>query len=173
MKIKNRHVYETLIFDVFGVLFDYNKTFKSLLKMGALSLHISLGSSKNIFSPFHETIALLKQCYQHYNAEGKRSYNLYVLSNMTTKTTEVLTKKFPEVFSLFDGIVTSGSCGFKKPDPRIFNHLLLSYNLNPHTCLFFDDKQKNIKAAEALGITGIICNEIKRIKDQLAMLDIL
>ncbi len=158
--------YQAIIFDVFGVLINFKKNPRALLKMGALSLHLELGSSEKIFDPIDPIVSLLKRCHQKKN----RVYKLFILSNMKKKTTDVLVKNFPEIFSLFDGIVTSGITGFKKPDKRIYEYLLNLHTLDPTTCIFLDDKKNNIDAAANLGMTGILCDTIPSVEDRFRKL---
>ncbi|GIH22109.1 hypothetical protein Aph01nite_04190 [Acrocarpospora phusangensis] len=56
---------------------------------------------------------------------------------------------------LFDQVVISGEVGMRKPEPRIFHHALDLIALAPAQCVFIDDIQANITAAEALGIQGL------------------
>ncbi|GII53339.1 hypothetical protein Pth03_17280 [Planotetraspora thailandica] len=56
---------------------------------------------------------------------------------------------------LFDAVVISGEVGMRKPEPRIFHHALGLVGLEPEQCVFIDDIEANIQAAEALGIVGI------------------
>ena len=52
------------------------------------------------------------------------------------------------VFSCFEKVT--------KPDERIYKILCQRYSLDPTQCVFIDDTQKNIAAAEALGMRGIL-----------------
>ncbi|GAA0396320.1 hypothetical protein Acor_49080 [Acrocarpospora corrugata] len=56
---------------------------------------------------------------------------------------------------LFDKIVISGEVGMRKPEPRIFHHALDLLALTPADCVFIDDIQANITAAQSLGIHGL------------------
>jgi putative hydrolase of the HAD superfamily len=59
---------------------------------------------------------------------------------------------FPE---LFDGVVISCEVGMRKPEPAIFRHAAELIGLPPAACLFVDDVEANISAAEACGMTGV------------------
>jgi putative hydrolase of the HAD superfamily len=59
---------------------------------------------------------------------------------------------FPE---LFDGVVISCEVGMRKPEPEIFRHAAELIGLPPAACVFVDDVQANISAAEACGMTGV------------------
>ncbi|MFE9104732.1 HAD family hydrolase [Actinomadura geliboluensis] len=57
---------------------------------------------------------------------------------------------------LFDAVVISAEVGMRKPDERIFRHALDLLGLDAADCVFIDDIEHNIRAAEALGIRGIL-----------------
>lgn len=86
-----------------------------------------------------------------------KGYHLYILSNWSAESFEILYKDYKEFFDLFDGIVISGSCGLIKPDPAIFNHLVAQHNIDPEQSVFIDDQKVNIEAAQQCGIAGIHC----------------
>ncbi|WP_157250442.1 HAD family hydrolase [Nonomuraea typhae] len=56
---------------------------------------------------------------------------------------------------VFDAVVISGEVGMRKPEPRIFMHALEKVGLPGGSCVFVDDIEANIVAAQGLGITGI------------------
>lgn len=57
---------------------------------------------------------------------------------------------------LFDAVVISCEVGMRKPDERIFRHALDLLGLDAAACVFIDDIEHNVHAAEALGIRGIL-----------------
>ncbi len=57
---------------------------------------------------------------------------------------------------MMDGGVFSCCEKVTKPDERIYRILCERYSLDPTQCVFIDDTQKNIAAAEALGMRGIL-----------------
>lgn len=54
-----------------------------------------------------------------------------------------------------DGAVVSYQIHVIKPDPRIYQYLLRTYDLNAADCLFFDDREVNTQAARALGMRAV------------------
>ena len=58
-------------------------------------------------------------------------------------------------FKYFDGGVISSEVKFSKPDRRIYEILIEKYLLIPEECLFIDDIELNVKAAEATGMRGL------------------
>ena len=80
-----------------------------------------------------------------------RGYNIYILSNYS----EYLFKKHTDHMpfrKIIDGGIVSYEVGAIKPEPDIYGKLLDKYGLNPDECIFYDDIEKNVEAARALGI---------------------
>ncbi len=53
---------------------------------------------------------------------------------------------------MFDAVVISSEVGMRKPEPRIFLHAAGLLGLDPQECIFIDDIQANIAAAEQTGL---------------------
>ncbi|MEO3786574.1 HAD family phosphatase [Actinocorallia sp. B10E7] len=56
---------------------------------------------------------------------------------------------------LFDAIVISGEVRMRKPSPEIFHHALEVLGLEASQCVFIDDIEANIEAAESVGMVGL------------------
>ena len=56
---------------------------------------------------------------------------------------------------MFDAIVISGEVGMRKPEPRIFFHLLDLLGVTPEQAVFVDDLEQNCAAARELGIVTV------------------
>jgi putative hydrolase of the HAD superfamily len=82
-------------------------------------------------------------------------YKLALLTNAWSDARYVLTEKFP-LSQLIDEMIISAEVGLAKPDPAIYHLTLQRLNVQPHEALFIDNKQRNIAAAQALGITCIL-----------------
>ncbi|GAA2623169.1 HAD family phosphatase [Actinomadura fulvescens] len=57
---------------------------------------------------------------------------------------------------LFDAVVISCEVGLRKPDAAIFQHAVRLLGLTAADCVFIDDIEHNVAAAEALGMRGIL-----------------
>jgi putative hydrolase of the HAD superfamily len=57
---------------------------------------------------------------------------------------------------LFDVVVISGEVGMRKPEERIFWHTAGLLGLTPQECVFIDDLEVNVAAAEAIGMTAVL-----------------
>jgi len=55
---------------------------------------------------------------------------------------------------LFDQVFVSGELGAIKPDAAIFEHVLQELGVTPGQTVFIDNKEENVRGAEAVGITG-------------------
>lgn len=60
---------------------------------------------------------------------------------------------FPELFS---AVVISAEVGMRKPEPRIFRHAAQLLGVQPAECIFIDDIEANVTAAEQVGFTGVL-----------------
>ncbi len=83
-----------------------------------------------------------------------RGFRLYILSNYGEHTLEQ-TKHKLKFLPYMDGVIFSYEHKVIKPESKIYEILLQKYGLDPNECVFIDDRQENIEAAEAFGIRGI------------------
>jgi putative hydrolase of the HAD superfamily len=56
---------------------------------------------------------------------------------------------------LFDAVVISSEVGLRKPDERIYLHAAAMLGREPAECVFVDDIEYNVRAAEAVGMVGV------------------
>lgn len=54
----------------------------------------------------------------------------------------------------FEAVFVSGDLHLIKPDPAIFTHVLDTLGITAAEAVFTDNRDENVRAAEALGITG-------------------
>ncbi len=67
----------------------------------------------------------------------------------------------------FDCLTLSSAIGVAKPDAEIFKHCLKCLELNTNQTLFIDDRESNVRAAEELGIRGIVAPTTEQLRQQL------
>jgi len=111
-------------------------------------IHQVMQNVNSMFTPKPATINLLPKIKES-------GHDLYYLSNIQYGIRDVLLEKH-DFFNLFTGGVFSCDIHYIKPSPEIYRYLLEKYSLNPEDCLFFDDMEENVKAAEKEGIKGVL-----------------
>lgn len=79
---------------------------------------------------------------------------IYLLSNASIRQKDYWSRIPGHEF--FDGRVVSAEVRCVKPNPEIYRYLLDTYNLKAEECLFVDDMQANVDAAEKEGIKGYL-----------------
>ena len=107
-----------------------------------------MSSLPGVLTPIFETIELLP-------AIKKAGHKLFYLSNCSRELSQHILKEY-SFFSLFDGGIFSCDVRLLKPSPEIFLYFLNKYQLAAEDCLFFDDVEQNVDAAEKLGIKGVL-----------------
>ena len=88
----------------------------------------------------------------------KRGFKLYFLSNFPKDVFDEIYEEY-EFFKFFDGGIISSKVRFSKPDIRIFKVLLEKYSLSAEECLFIDDIEINVRAADSVGMKGVFALE--------------
>ncbi|AIN19825.1 HAD hydrolase, IA, variant 3 family protein [Yersinia rochesterensis] len=89
---------------------------------------------------------------QKLRAEGHR---VVVLSNTNRLHCNYWPQHYPEVAAAADHLYLSQDLGMRKPEARIYQHVLSAENIPAEQAVFFDDVEANIVAARIEGITGI------------------
>jgi putative hydrolase of the HAD superfamily len=101
-------------------------------------------------------------------ALGRRLHQRHktaLLSNATVYLDALLAEH--GLTAIFDVIVNSARVGLRKPDPEIFNLTVERMGLLPTECLFVDDKDRNTRAAQALGMKAIVFRSAAHLMRQL------
>ena len=78
------------------------------------------------------------------------------------------------IHDLFDAIICSAEVGLAKPDLAIYRLTADRLGLPPDACLFVDDYEPNIQAAEEVGMQALLyrVDQGHRLKEQLAQLGV-
>jgi len=84
-----------------------------------------------------------------------RGMRLWCLSNDVSEWSKKLRLRFG-LERYFQGFVISGDVGARKPDPEIYRCLLTRAGTNPADAVFVDDRLRNVKAADEMGISSIL-----------------
>ena len=98
----------------------------------------------------------------------KQNKNLrcYALTNWSAETFPIALQRF-DFLQWFDGRLVSGEEKTRKPFPAFYQLLLDRYHIQPEAALFIDDNLRNVKAAEALGISSIHYQSPQELRKQL------
>lgn len=91
---------------------------------------------------------------------------LYALSNWSAETFPLVRARFDEL-DLFEKIFVSGEHGCAKPDERYYHIALDGIGLPVEHLVFIDDNQRNIAAAEKLGLTSLVFSDAKALRRDL------
>jgi len=83
-------------------------------------------------------------------------YKIYLLSNFPKRLFEKEANEKFDFIRYTDGKVISSFVKMIKPDREIYEYLFNTYSLKPEECVFVDDRAKNVEAAKALGMKGIV-----------------
>ena len=113
----------------------------------------------------HETVEILQQLKK----TGK--YKLYALTNWSAETFPHALERF-EFFKMFEGVVVSGEEKMRKPSAAFYKIIIDRYHLDPSKTIFIDDSMRNVKGAEAVGITGIHFHNPSQLKEALQRMGI-
>ena len=85
----------------------------------------------------------------------KEKYKIVLLSNaLASWLHKILANN--DLYRCFDHIVISGEERIGKPSPEIYRTALSRAGIEASDAVFIDDNEKNTRAAEALGIRGIV-----------------
>lgn len=84
--------------------------------------------------------------------------NLYLVTDNTKEFVQYYKKHVDKyVFmNYFKDIANSADLGVLKPDPIMYNHILLRHNLNPAETVYVDDIEINVKGAADLGVHAFL-----------------
>ncbi len=76
---------------------------------------------------------------------------MVVLSNTNRLHTHFWPEEYPEVRAAADHIYLSQDLGMRKPEARIYQHVLQKEGFSAADAVFFDDNADNIDGANQLG----------------------
>jgi putative hydrolase of the HAD superfamily len=85
----------------------------------------------------------------------RSDYKVSILSNADASLRQRLEREIG-IHHLFDDIVCSAEVGMAKPEPAVFDLACGRLGLAPAECVFVDDHEPNVKAAQDLGMQGVL-----------------
>lgn len=188
---------KNIVLDVGGVIFDdskqniqkllnkncdniykiaYGSGFKKCL-LGEISVqeHINSLKDEKDFNDISyilkkenliKSYPLIKNNFEYIKDLRKRGYKLFLLTNITEDSYNYINELI-NINEKFDGGIYSYQEHLIKPDYDIYNLLINRFNLNKDETIFFDDKEKNVKAANEVGIKSYVFTSINDIEINL------
>ena len=187
-------LYKNVIFDLGGVLLDWNprqfvqelnlpahfvEVFQSLLWAmhdGGLLTREELVAKlpsqydRGVFADCVRQIApklyLIEEMHEIFHEVRGSGYRIYILSNMPKEMHEEL-MQLHDFFQLPEGQVYSYEVKAIKPQPQIYEALLNRYQLKGPESIFIDDREENVVAASKFGIDGILCQSPAQVRQEL------
>lgn len=111
-----------------------------------------------VMENWHDMHIPMEESIKLFNYLKNKGYKIYLLSNYHEKAFDFIYNKFDFIRNV-DGRIISSHVKLLKPEKEIYEALLKKYSLKPEECLFVDDFERNIDAAEKLGIHGICFND--------------
>lgn len=93
----------------------------------------------------------------------KSRYGLVLLSNTNPLHFQAIGERWP-FYRHFDSVVLSYEVGCMKPDARIYRTALERSGASAEDCLFFDDREENVRAAEGVGIASYVFEAPDRVR---------
>lgn len=100
----------------------------------------------------NEPQPLVVETVRHARAAGVPTL---LLTNSVTGFFPVIEATIP-VADLFDHVLESWRIGVRKPDAQAYELAAAALGAAPQDCVFADDQEVNVAAAQALGMTGIL-----------------
>jgi putative hydrolase of the HAD superfamily len=75
-----------------------------------------------------------------------------------------------EVMTIFDHVIESSKIGIRKPDPRIYQLMCETLQVDPAACIYLDDLGINLKPAKAMGMRTIKVTSEAQLLEELGAL---
>ena len=136
--------------------------FTTIINMHNLS--ISESELENIYnsSPDNEEIVVIAKDLKN------KGYNVCLFSNQMKIRSDFIRNN--KDLSSFDYIFFSNEIELMKPKVEAFQYILSKIGSKAEECIFIDDNEQNIKAAENLGIKGIFFINSEQLKEKLKII---
>ncbi|MBU3905046.1 MAG: HAD family phosphatase [Nanoarchaeota archaeon] len=93
-------------------------------------------------------------------------YILAILSNHVNHDFDEELKEYNPK-DLFDYVITSANIQMKKPNLEIYIKTAKILNVDPENCIFVDDMENNIIAAEEIGMKGVLFTTLEEVKKKI------
>ncbi|KKW94041.1 hydrolase [Sphingobium chungbukense] len=98
---------------------------------------------------------------------------LFAITNFSDEFWVPFHKREAALFAPFRDIVVSGAEKLAKPDPAIYRLALARFGVEAAQALFIDDREDNIRAAQAEGMRGHLFRDAAALRRELTALGVL
>ena len=98
-----------------------------------------------------------------------RGFRILGLSNWSEETFAMIRQNYP-ILDLIEDMVISGKVKVMKPAAEIYRIALQCFGIKPEESVFIDDNVNNINGCEAVGIHGIVFENVEQLKMDLEKL---
>lgn len=109
---------------------------------------------RDILDSWHQDMPPLDGIYELAKELREKGYELYLLSNTSTRF-HSFRENIPAL-NFFEGEYISADHHLIKPEPAIYQQFLSRFALNGDECVFIDDMPLNVEGAIRCGIHGIV-----------------
>jgi putative hydrolase of the HAD superfamily len=113
----------------------------------------------DIFTPKYEVIDLVSKL--------RVIYPVYLISNINELHFNFLHQQYPQVFTLFDGLVLSFRTKSLKPETQIYAELKRMSGRDYEKIIYIDDRQDLIAKAKDLSLNCIKFTDFKALRERL------
>lgn len=114
------------------------------------------GDLEKVEKEYLDTIELNDGFLDFIKVAGKQ-FKLAIISNDSSRWSKYLREKF-DLNQYFDVISISGDLKIQKPDKRIFQLTIEKLAVRAEDCLYIDDREENLEAAQKVGMNTVMFN---------------
>lgn len=126
---------------------------------------------RRVYTDLHGIVTRLDYAIPWIRDLKQKGYRVLVLSNFSEKGWKE-NQDALDFMEYVDGGIISYRERLIKPDPAIYRLLLDRYGLKAEECVFLDDTADNVKAAEDMGMSGIVFKNREQALGELKKLGI-
>lgn len=95
----------------------------------------------------------------------RRGYKIALLSNVYKHRAIIIRKNGD--YRIFPNVFLSCDIGIRKPDKKIYEHVIEKLKAKPEECIFIDDREINLAPARKLGFKTILFKNTVLLKKEL------
>jgi epoxide hydrolase-like predicted phosphatase len=137
-------------------------------RVGALGVKDEAGVTR-IRQRLFEHVPAIHPAMRQLVHDLRPSVRLAILSNTAVRNMDRWLAEEHDMAGVFEVVVGSADVRLAKPEPEIYQMVLERLGLPPHKTLFIDDMQRNIEAAQALGIPSIEFTSPEELRAELEL----